>query len=279
MKKILLPTDFSKEARNAENFAKQVAKKFNAEILLLHVLEVPYGSFSVMGEVASNPSYEHLYETQLIKATQQRLNELAEGFTSEGITSRAKLVFGNPFISIQETVTDQHMDLVILGSKGASGLSEILVGSNAERVIRHAKCPVITVKGEIDLAMISGIALATDTSLEQDSMVPKLKEFQSLLGFNLHLVRVLTPHNFLSHKDAKNQLKEFAERNQLEDYTTGTIEANFTDEGVIQFALKHDIGMIAMATHGRTGLAHFFGGSIAEDVANHAHIPILTLRV
>lgn len=279
MKNILLPTDFSREANDAQAFAVQVAQKLSAKVILLHVLEVPYGSFSVMGEVIPDSSYDQLYQTQLLHASKQRLDAIVESFAAEGVDAQARLSFGNPFVNIQETITEQNADLIIMGSKGASGLSEILVGSNAERVIRHATCPVLTVKGPADLSKIKSVALATDTTREQDLLVPGIQQFQALLGLNLHLVRVCTPRNFISRKDALSQLVAFAERNKLEQYTTGVIEAEFTDEGVIAFALEHNIQMIAMGTHGRTGLAHLFGGSIAEDVANHAHIPILTFRI
>ena len=279
MKKILVPTDFSTEAQYALDFARQFAKKVGAEISLLHVLEVPYGSFSVMGEVVTDYSFEHLYEAQLIQQTQRRLKELTAELEKGGIKADEKMIFGNPFIHIKENITAQKVDLVIQGSKGASGLSEIFIGSNAERVIRNAKCPVITVKGKSDLEDIKSMVLATDASAEQDLLVPKIKEFQSLLGLNLHLVRVRTVHNLLSVEDAKSQLSNFAERNKFENYTIGVLEAEFTDEGILDFALDNNIHMIGMGTHGRTGLAHFFGGSITEDVANHSHIPILSIPI
>jgi nucleotide-binding universal stress UspA family protein len=169
--------------------------------------------------------------------------------------------------------------MVIMGSKGASGLTEIFIGSNAERVIRNADCPVITVKGKANPDTIQSIAFATDTSEEQDLIVPVIKDFQKFLGLNLHLIRVCTPHNYLTETKAKEQLDAFAKRNKLENYSIGIAHGEFTDEGVIDFALRHKIPMIAMGTHGRTGLAHFFGGSITEDVANHANIPIFTIKI
>lgn len=204
---------------------------------------------------------------------------MVASLTEKGINSSAQMIFGNPFVGIQDTITKQNVDLVVMGSKGATGLSEILIGSNAERVIRHSKCPVITVKEESDLSKIKGVVLVTNGRVEQDKIVPIIKKFQSLFNLNLHLLRVCTPHNFLSEKEARSQLKDFTERNQLENFTIGTIKAEFADEGIIDFAVKNRIQMIAMGTHGRSGLAHFFGGSIAEEVANHSHIPILTFCI
>lgn len=281
MKKILVPTDFSKEAQLALNLGSQFAKKFQMELILLHVLEVPYGSYSVMGEVgvAASYTYENLYETQLIKKTSERLQQLIQDLASEGVAANYKLVYGIPYSHIQETITSQSVDLVIMGSKGASGLAEILIGSNTERVIRNASCPVITVKGPVRLDRIKSVVFATDTSPGQDAVAEEVKKLQKLLHLNIHLVRVCTPMNYLTHEVAVGQLEEFAKRNALKDYTTGAINAHFTDEGINDYAVSNKAGMIAIGTHGRTGLAHFFGGSIAEDVANHAEIPIWTIKM
>lgn len=279
MKTILVPTDFSAEANNALNFAQQVAEVLNTEIILLHVLEIPAGSWSVVGEVYPQSSYDQLYTKQLIDAAKARLDEHVQQLETLGVSARAEIAIGNPYINIQKSITDQHVDLIIMGSKGASGLSEIIVGSNAERVIRHAKCPVITVKAKTDLSAIKSMVLATDSSKEQDLIIPAIKEFQRMLGINLHLLRVCTPHNILTESHAKKQLKKFAKRNGLEDYTISTIKAVFADDGAIEFALQNNIQMVAIGTHGRTGIAHFFGGSIAEDLANHAFMPVLTVKI
>jgi len=279
MKKIIVPTDFSKEANFAQDFAVELAEKIGGEIILLHVLEVPYGSFSVMGEVHADYSFEQLYQVKLVRSTQQRLKEMVEELNAKGIAARSKLEFGNPFENISTNITDEEVDLLVMGSKGASGLAEVLIGSNAERVIRFAKCPVITVKGETHLDNIKSMAFASDMSDEHDQIVPKVKELQQMLGLNIHLVRVKTPYNYLTEEEGLKQLKSFVARNQFEDYSISTTEAEFADEGILKFAKENNVGMIAMATRGRTGLAHFFGGSTAEDVANHSKVPIWTLRL
>lgn len=279
MKKILVPTDFSVEAKNALSFAKKMAKKLDAEILLLHVLEVPYGSFSLMGEVVTNYSYENLYEETLVERAEEKLKDKVTSLRKAGVSAHYKVVFGHPFLSIKDTIAEEKSDLVIMGSKGASGLAEIFIGSNAERVIRNADCPVITVKGKADPDGIYSIAFATDASEEQDLIVPAITDFQKLLHLNLHLVRVCTPHNYLTETKAKEQLTAFAKRNHIENFSLGVAHGEFTDEGVIDFARSNKIKMIAMGTHGRTGVAHFFGGSITEDVANHAHIPVFTIKI
>ncbi len=279
MKKILVPTDFSKEATYAMKLAAEIAIKTGAELHLLHVMEIPYGSYSVMGEFIPSSSFENVFQVQLIKKTKRQLDGLVATLRDEGITATTHFVLGNTFSHIHKTVTSQDVDLIVMGSKGASGLSEFLVGSNTEKVIRNANCPVLTVKGETHLKDIKSLAYATDCTEEQGQVIDHVKALQELLDIQLYLVRVITPYNFLVKSSAMEQLNSFAEKHALTGFILSTIEAEFAEEGILSFADHNKIDMVALGTHGRTGLAHLFGGSVSESVANHANIPIWTLKM
>lgn len=279
MKKILVPTDFSKEATYALELATEMAAEKKAELHLLHVMEIPYGSYSVMGEFIPTSSFENVFQVQLIKQTKSELDGLVDSLTERGVDAVAHFVFGNTFSHIHKIVTSQDMDMIVMGSKGASGLSEFFIGSNTEKVIRHATCPVLTVKGETHLKDIKSLAYATDCTIEQEQLVTHIKTLQELLDFQLYLVRVITPYNFLVKSSAMEQLNTFAEKHAFKSFILSTIEAEFAEEGILAFAEHNKIDMVALGTHGRTGLAHLFGGSVSETVANHANIPIWTLKM
>lgn len=278
MKKIIVPVDFSTQASDALNFAIQFAEKTNGKIVLLHVLEFPVSSFNVSGEV-DDVSTDSFYEEEFVKGVHLRLDEWAKKAGSGGVEVATRMKQGNPYQNISHTIAEGEADLIIMGSKGASGLKEIFIGSNAERVIRYADCPVIVIKGPIELKTMKNMVLASDLTEEQDWVAYKAKEMQELLGLNLHVVKVKTGHNFLTTEEANKQLKSFAARNYLENHTLNTIEAEYSDEGIVAFAEKVGAGIILIGTHGKTGLAHFFGGSKAEDVANESKIPVMTFKL
>ena len=146
-------------------------------------------------------------------------------------------------------------------------------------MVRHADCPVIIVKGETHLSDFKNLVFATDGSNEQDRIVHQVKDFQSMLALNLHLVKVKTPYNFLVESAAIYHLDDFAKRNQFDNFTIDSVEADFVDEGAIQFAEEHDAGMVLIGTHGRTGLSHLIGGSIAESIVNESKIPVMVMRL
>ncbi len=277
--KYLVPTDFSKIANHALDFACDMAKKTGAEIHLLHVLEIPSSSYSTTGEFDLNFKAENLYEALLIRSSKDRLNELAQKVTDQGLKAEIYMKYGNPFRNIQGIITEHKADLVIMGSTGASGLTEILIGSNAERVIRNAHCPVITVKGKTSFEDIKEMVYATTTSIDHAVVVKEVKNLQKLFGWRINLLRVVTARNFLTRGKAKEQLEDFAEKYGFNNFTMNVDEAEFADEGIVKWALDHNNGMIVMGTAGRTGLAHIIGGSKAEAVANHSHIPVMTVKL
>jgi len=278
MKKIIVPIDFSSHAEDALDFAIQFNQRIQGEILLLHVLELPATSVNYGGDMTAATA-EVIYRRELLDGISTKMHAWAQKVKDAGQQVAIRTAYGSPYKSIGKEVAEEGGDWVITGSGGASGLSEVFIGTNAERIIRFSPCPVITIKGKTNLASIKNMVFASDLSLEQESVAAKAQEFQKLLNLNMHVLRVKTPHNFLTEKVAREQLEEFAERAGLVDYTLNTISAEFSEEGIVRFADEIHAGLIVMGTHGRTGFAHLIGGSRAEEVANHAKVPVVTFRI
>jgi nucleotide-binding universal stress UspA family protein len=278
MKKILVPIDFSPNADDALHFAIQLNEKIEGKITLLHVLDAPMATINTQGEVTAN-SLEFIYQREIIKGTRERMHQWAELVRKKDQLVNVKMEFGNPFKGIAKELTNEGADWIVMGSKGASGLSEVLVGSNAERVIRHANCPVFVIKGPTSIVGLKTMVFASDLSHEHDSIVARVKEIQQLLGLDVHVVRVRTSHNYRVEALAFEHLLDFEKRTGLNSNSIHTVDAGSADEGIIEFAERVKAGLIVMGTHGRTGLAHLFEGSRAEDVVNHSKIPVLILRI
>ncbi len=278
MKKIIVPVDFSSHAEEALDFAIQFNKIIGGKILLLHVLELPAASVNYGADMTAATA-EVIYRRELIDGISKNLHEWAQKVKDAGQEVSIRTEYGSPYKSIGKEVAEEGGDWVIMGSGGASGVSGAIIGSNAERIIRYSTCPVITLKGKTSLSDIKSMVFASDLSHEQDAIVTKAQTLQKLLKLNMHVIRVKTPHNFLTEQVAQEQLDEFAKRNELFDHTLNTISAEFSEQGIVQFAEDIKAGMIVMGTHGRKGIAHFFGGSRAEDVANHATVPVVTYKI
>ncbi len=278
MKKIIVPVDFSDISSHALDFAIDFNKIVKGEIILLHVLELPSYSFSVMGEMDLDHP-DQLLNAKFIEGAHNRLVEWSERVQEAGQEVKIRMKHGHPYEKMAKEIVEEKANWIVIGSHGASGLSEIFLGSNAERVIRYSECPVITVKGPAKIADMKNIVFASDLSEDQNWVAYRAKDVQEMLGLNMHIVKVKTPHNFLSEDAVQDQLKAFASRNHFENTTLNSIEGDYPDEGIVEFAEKVGSGLIIIGTHGKTGLAHIFGGSRAEDLANRSTIPVLTFKM
>ncbi|MCH7400571.1 universal stress protein [Belliella kenyensis] len=280
MKTILVPFDFSEQAANAFEFAKGLAKKKAAHLKLLHVLETPtMTSMNTMGTIDAGPEIDQIYVLELVEKRKQQLADIEAKTNAEGYKFSTKLIFGNPYAGITKEVVDFDANLIVMGSKGSSGIEELLIGSNTEKVVRNAKCPVITIKDRITTDEIKKIVFASDFKDNSIKLVNKLKTLQNTLNAELYFVKINTPSLFENSRVSTKSMEAFIEDHQFENAHFAIYNSGSEEEGIRDYAEDINADMIAMATHGRTGFLHLLSGSIAEDVVNHAKRPVWTFKV
>lgn len=282
MKKILVPTDFSKPAQIAVEVARDIAKKSNAEVTLLHVIEeATGGSFNVSGQVDLDGSMEEkLFTLALIKKARKQMEALLNSSLVAGIKVKSELRIGTPFHGMRTIITDKKVDLVVMGTAGQTKVEEMIIGTNTEKVVRHAKCPVLTVHKKPAKTEFKNIVYATALSKDEESFAAVVKQMQGLYEDSVvHLVRVNTPGNFQRDVVVRKYMQDFAKKQMLKKYTINIFNDLSEEEGIIYFADSINADLVAMATHGRTGFAHVLAGSIAEDVVSHSKRPVLTYVV
>ncbi len=283
MKKILVPTDFSEQAENALQVACAIASKSMAKVHLLHILDVSLGGgfgFNTMGEPApSTTMMDQVYVAQLVKTSERRLVDLVHKYGSLQVPITPIAHTGHIYGTINSYVKDNDIDFIVMGTKGASGLDEFFVGSNTERVVRSATCPVLSVRDVPTGFSINKIVFASNFESDQLPTASKLKTFQELFGAHVHMVYINVPNKFINTRTIRAKANEFVQRCQLANYDFTVYNDTTEEEGIIHFADEVNADIIAVATHGRTGLGHLLSGSIAEDIVNHASRPVLTFNM
>lgn len=282
MIKVLVPYDFSEQALNALNFTTGLAEKIDGvHIEVVNVLEVPYvSSIGTMGGGEVMPEMENqVFFIQLMERRKEQVAELKEKYKDKKFTFNAKLKLGNAFKSISESILEENPDLVVMGSKGSSGVEEVLIGSNTEKIVRTANCPVVTVKSATDPTKFKKIVFASDFKEDEDEIARRMKNLQSLFDADLYFVVVNTPASFETTRDSIKRIGMFVKKYGFEGVKAEIYNSLSEESGIIEFAEDIDADLIAMATHGRTGFLHLITGSIAEDVVNHANRPVWTLKV
>lgn len=280
MKSILVPYDFSQEAEYAFQLAQELAAKASCKLKLVHVIEIPTTQhFNTIGEVNLEENFvDKIFMVEMVDKRKAQMKALEELHAVAPYQFSTKISFGNPYAGIASEITEIKADLVVMGSKGSSGLEELLIGSNTEKVVRHSKCPVITVKQPTKAEDIKNIVFASDFSENSKKVIRELKDLQSLLGAELSLVKINTPNSFENTLVSKKNMQSFIKANELTNVKVEIFNSGSEEEGILEYADDVDADMIAMATHGRTGLMHLLGGSIAEDVVNAAVRPVWTMK-
>lgn len=295
--RILLATDFSRWAQGAEWYACSLASSWGATLTVMSVLEFPPGM---------NPDYpvNRLYLGELMKQTTKALVEMKSRVMNRGIPVHTRITNGIPSQEVLAAAEADDVDLIVVGTRGKTGLEHVMLGSTAERIIRTAPCPVLAVRGEVYHAGEPGarppdypialqrILVPTDFS---DCSLDAL-EYAVLVAqrtkATVRLLHVLEPVSYgldftLSHVAKREEIREKMSVRMsglVSALQSGGVTADFQVRGglpadsVLEAAQDEQADLIVMGTHGRRGLSHTMWGSVAESVLRKAHCPVLTVR-
>jgi nucleotide-binding universal stress UspA family protein len=274
MKKILVPTDFSDHAHYALKVAAEIAKKNNGEVILLHMLELPSQAGDAIG------SGHELPEIMLFKnAAINKLEELMDDPCLDGVNVSEVIQFELAFDGIMNISKKNNVDLVVMGSHGASGFKEMFIGSNAEKVVRNSEIPVLIIKKDSANFNIDKFVFASDFTEEIRKPFEKVVQFANEFDAELHLVMINTPSNFKPTHVSHQIMDEFIAKFSIRKFSKHIYNDTNVENGILNFANHINADLIGMSTHGRKGLAHFFNGSISEDLVNHAVRPVVTFKI
>jgi len=266
MKQILVPCDFSEHASNAFRFALDIAQQSGGTVHLLHVVELPVLHDTLLMPVLN---FEEQLLEDLRTNAENRFKEITQKYKVDGVKVVVETVFGAVFTMIKEYSKKQSIDLIVIGSQGASGARELFIGSNAEKVVRNANVPVLIIKDYFKGPIKNIVFPNTLDTENQEELVMRIKALQHFFKAHIHLVWINTPINFTSDTVTSVRLQAFAKRFMLKDFTISVFNHTDEEQGILEFSnsIKGDI--IAMGTHGRKGISHLINGSLAEDVVNH----------
>ncbi|MEW7289981.1 universal stress protein [Aquimarina sp. 2304DJ70-9] len=279
MKKILVPVDFSEYSEYALQVAAIIAKQQDAEIIVLHMLGL---SEAVLTKNEGQEVAEALY---YMKLAEKRFETFLDRDYLKGIKLSETVQNYKIFSEVNEVAHENDADLIIMGSHGTTGLrEEVFIGSNTEKVVRTSDIPVLVIKNPGEDFKMKEVVFACDFKIENlRSYHNAMKLFESL-GANIHLLYVNLPgERFKNSDQMEERVKDFlfkADSGNLEMHDKVVYYSDYTVEsGVFNYSKKIDADIIAIPTHGRRGLAHFFSGSIGEDIANHANKPVMTFKI
>ena len=279
MPRILFPTDFSDAANNAFIYALRVADTLNADLLAVHVYHVP------VIKKASLPHtllefYEHI-ESEEFKDFQDNLpilHEIADSDNRSHVPLRSVLVKSEDAVrAIVRTAESENADMIIMGTKGATGLREIFIGSVAGEVMENANIPVLAVpEGARFDGKIDSIAVTTDFQEEEVAAIRQVVDFASKFEASVSCVNVDLAHT----ESFLNRTQAFEEKLDINypGFEISILEGTSIRAAVSSFMEEKDIDILAMVTHRRNFFQELFRFSRAKEMAYHLNTPILSIQ-
>lgn len=273
MKTIIVPVDFSEQSEYALKVATSIAIEKNSEIIALHMLELSEAMISSSEGVHVNQA------VFFIKLAEKQFETFLDKPYLKNVKVTPIIKHYKVFSEVNDIAEKHNANLIVMGSHGTDGLKEIFIGSNAEKMVRNANIPVLVIKEDLPDFKIQNIVFACSFKEENIMAYEKAAAFAKSLSAKLELVYINTPgDNFLSTEDAYKRITKFLDKTKLgqvvEIYNDYTVE-----RGILNYSDNMNADLIAIPTHGRRGLSHFFMGSIGEDIANHSKIPVVTFKI
>lgn len=240
------------------------------------MLELPTGVIDPASFGTTNNSPTALL---FLKRAHERFEDFKKLPFFKGIELEDSVQFHKAYDGIIDESKKQGANLIVMGSKGASGIEEMLVGSNTEKVVRNSDVPVLVIKEDIKNFKIENIVFASNFKFDNRSAFQKILDFSQLFNAKIHLLKINTIHNFETTKDSSDAIRNFIEGYDLGDFSLNIYNDLSIELGILNFSKVIDADIILLNTHGRRGLAHLFNGSIGEDLTNHAKLPVLTFKL
>lgn len=278
MKKILVPVDFSNHSEYALEVAAAIAKQQGAEIIALHMMGLNDG---VMTRSQTKEVFEAVY---YMKLAEKQFSELLDKeYLKDLVVSDTVHNYVN-FSELNDIAKEMGVDLIVMGSHGTAGMKEVFVGSNTEKVVRTSEIPVLVIKHRSESFNPKSGIFACDFLANSVGPYIRAKRIFDLFNINMQLLYINLAGDFRSTREIEKRILKFlTDANDPNPLKTLNSVVQYNDysveSGIFAYSQVANADIIALPTQGRQGLAHFFSGSIGEDVVNHSDLPVMTFKV
>ena len=277
--RILLATDFSPESENALSYAANLAQRFASTVSLTHVLTAE--------DFTSEGTEWQSFSDAARRSAEKKMARLSSSYHLDSITHDAVIRSGNPCDTITQMISEQKIDLVVMGTHGDAAIKKLFLGSTAENVIRHSHCPVLTVGPHVEVASLSRfnhILYATDFSAGSmralNYALLLAEEDRSDLTL-LHVIESLPADADELHEwrrqDRERLLKRMPPDADLAYRPEVEIETGTPAVEILRLADSRKVDLIVMGSHAGGAMATHMPWTTLHDVLRNARCPVLTV--
>ncbi len=272
IKRILVPIDFSDCSINALKYATQLAEKLEIkELIIFHAYSAPasYTDLNISYDLSDTV-------TQIEKEVEADFRELPDK-VPELIRIPYRTIKKDTYLEegILSVCLQHPVDLIVMGTQGASGIDEVVLGTNTHRIIRNQISPVLVVPENATFKPIKNIALSSDYKSIMADLLQPLKALQFAFGSKLHVIHVsdkgtLEGEKATAAKTLESYLKEFPHQYHF-------IPDNNLEESLERFGIEHNIDLLTIYPRKKGFFDRIFGKSESKSIIFHTRLPLLAL--
>ena len=276
MKKILLPTDFSENSWNAIKYALQLFKDQECNFVLLNT----YTPIIYQVEFMQSSSAQLGIIDTMKKVSQNGLDELQEKINSEFNNPKHTFSQISAFNSLTSEIDDLYsnnmMDIIIMGTQGASGVAGVLFGSNTIHVIKNAKCPVMAIPSDFSFETPHEILFPTDYEIEyQEAHLKPIIEIAQKHISRVNILHVFIGNGLTSAQEKNKSILETSMKKVA--HLFHDVKNQNVPEAITNFQLRARINLLIMINNKRSFFENLFFKSTINQIGFHLNIPLMVI--
>jgi len=271
IKRILVPTDFSDPAKNALNYALTLAKMTDASIDLLHVYNVP-----VVDPYMPSDTMDVLMK-EVRESAEKSMKDLLESTRYGNI--KGECVLGFVTDDVAQYADNNEMDLIVMGTTGASGLKEVFFGSNASGLMSKAHIKVLAVPSDYDVShKPKRICYASDFTGNEELRCLIFADLAKALDCDLDILHVVSDEPVYTQEPADRLFAQLQQKIDYDRMKFEEINSNDVTSAIETYVQTTGADILGMALHRRNLFERLFHKSKTKEIAHHAKIPLLSLH-
>lgn len=273
MKRILFPTDFSEAAKSAFVYALNFANALDAEIIILHVYDLPIVDMPPMPETTQEVfDIVEMHQFESFRDELPELHKIAEYHNLGHIKMRNVLLYGDLVYNINKVCEDEQAELIVMGTKGATGLKETFLGSTTGSVIANTKVPVLGIPAEAKYTPVKSIAFTTQYRDRDNDALLKTIAISKIFDAKLLCLYIKNDDDPEDIEERINEWKIYYRDENIDFYN---ISGDHIEQTILDFIDNQKADLLVMRTHKRGFFESLFHRSLTKKMAYHTNVPLL----
>ena len=275
MKKILLPTDFSENSYNAIRYAVQLFSNEDCSFYLLNTYTPILYDNEYLVYSATQPTLTEIYRNNSAKGLNRILKRIKRNFSNDKHEYHKISSFNILTDEIKEQAKEKEIDLIVMGTKGATGADEILFGSNTVQAIKKAKCPLLAIPAHFEFTPPKNILLPTDFETDLPVLLGILKDISTSYSSNIHILHVYFGEELTNEQENRKKALSNAFKNNGHHFYS--IAEKSVPQAIYDFQEDNSVDMLVMVNNKHSFFENLLFRPVINEIGFHVKVPFLVI--